>query len=118
MRQLFTATKSDPAYDKMYTTIQPMSINSRLMMKTSALARVSMVPSVDTLGAHLETVYCCYHDDGYQGKRPRASRDNNDEVYELQKYVNWIDSTECRRTYVNDCCRKNLGASEDIFTTM
>ena len=68
----------------MYTTIQPTSMNSRFMMKTRALAPVSVVLVRYTSGAHLETIYRCYHNNRYQGERPRASRNNDDEVHELQ----------------------------------
>lgn len=102
----------------MYTTIQPTSINSRLMMKTRALAQVSVLLRRDRLCAHLETVYCGYHDDRYQGERRRASCNNDDQVYELQKYVNQTNSTGCRRTYVNDRRRENLGGSENPLETM
>ena len=72
-----------------------------------------MVLTKDRFRAHLETVYRCYHDDRYQGECPRASRDDDDEIYELQKYISRMNSTRCRRAYVNDCCGEDLKASEN-----
>ena len=65
-----------------------MSMNSRLMMKTRAFARVSTVLSIAKFDTNLETVYRCYHDDRYQRKRSRTGRDNDDKVHKLQRYVN------------------------------
>ena len=71
-------------------------MNSRLMMKTRAFAQVNVVLLGGKFYAHLETIYRCYHDDGYQGKRPLVGRDDHDEVHELQMDVNQKNSVECK----------------------
>ena len=91
-----------------------MSMNSRLMMKTRALARVSVVPSITRFDANLETVHRCDHDDRYQGERRRACRDNDDKVHKLWKYISWTNFIEYQRAYVDDSCREDLEAIEHI----
>ena len=58
-------------------------MNSRLMMKTSAFVRVSVLLLKSQLNLHLEAVDRRDHDDRYQRKRPLVGCDNHDKVHEL-----------------------------------